>query len=94
MVQAIREHVTVETEGSIEIRHPELQPGSRAEVIVLLEPGRSRSADPSEGVLHEPIWKAAEQVSKALSPEEWAAVPRDLSKNLDHYLYGSPRDEE
>lgn len=94
MVQAIREHLTVETDGSIEIRHPELQPGSRAEVIILLEPGSARSAHSSELEEPQPIWKAAEQVSKALSPEEWAAVPRDLSKNLDHYLYGSPKDEE
>jgi Arc/MetJ-type ribon-helix-helix transcriptional regulator len=26
--------------------------------------------------------------------EEWSKVPADLSKNLDHYLYGSPKVSE
>ena len=36
MVAAIRHEVTVQPGGVIEIRSPELEPGSRAEVIVLL----------------------------------------------------------
>jgi hypothetical protein len=24
--------------------------------------------------------------------DEWAKVPPDLSKNVDHYLYGAPRE--
>jgi len=38
MVAAIRQLVTVKSGGVIEIRSPELEPGSRAEVIVLVEP--------------------------------------------------------
>ena len=37
MTQAIREHVTVEREGVIEIHHPGLSLGARAEVIVLVD---------------------------------------------------------
>jgi hypothetical protein len=37
MVGAIRQHVTVQPGGVIELRSSELQPGSRAEVIVLVE---------------------------------------------------------
>lgn len=31
---------------------------------------------------------AIDQLSASASTEEWAALPNDLSKNLDHYLYG------
>lgn len=37
MVAAIRQNVTVQPGGLIEVRSPELMPGARAEVIVLLE---------------------------------------------------------
>ena len=41
MTQAIREYVTVEREGVIEIHHPVLAVGTQAEIIVLVE----KSAD-------------------------------------------------
>jgi hypothetical protein len=37
MVHAIREHLTVEQEGVIEIHNPALSIGTKAEVIVLVE---------------------------------------------------------
>ena len=37
MTQAIREHVTVEREGVIEIHHPGLAIGTQAEIIVLVD---------------------------------------------------------
>jgi len=37
MVAAIRQQVTVQPGGLVEVRSPELQPGARAEVIVLVE---------------------------------------------------------
>ena len=37
MVQAIKEHVVVKEGGLIEIRRPELPPGTAAEVIVMIE---------------------------------------------------------
>ena len=30
-------------------------------------------------------------IAKGVPEEEWAQLPSDLSKNLDHYLYGSER---
>jgi len=41
-----------------------------------------------------PIWEALEELGKSIPAEEWAKVPRDLSKNLDHYLYGAPKVQE
>ncbi|MBE9181539.1 hypothetical protein IQ268_23535 [Oculatella sp. LEGE 06141] len=34
-----------------------------------------------------------EEVSAQVPREEWERLPNDLSKNLDHYLYGSPKAE-
>ncbi|NET31839.1 MAG: hypothetical protein F6K19_07530 [Cyanothece sp. SIO1E1] len=35
-----------------------------------------------------------DEISAQIAPEEWAKLPSDLSKNLDHYLYGAPRNEK
>ncbi len=37
MVLAIRQIATVSAEGSVNVRSPELAPGSRVEIIILLE---------------------------------------------------------
>lgn len=36
----------------------------------------------------------AEEISTQVPVEEWEKLPKDLSKTLNHYLYGSPKDEE
>jgi len=94
MVQAIREHVTVEKEGTIEIRHPDLATGLRAEVIVLVERPVSGAGRAGAEASVAPIWEAAAEMGRTVPEEEWAAVPPDLSRNLDHYLYGAPREDE
>jgi hypothetical protein len=40
------------------------------------------------------IWEIAEKISQQIPDEEWQKLPTDLSKNLDHYLYGSDKIEE
>jgi hypothetical protein len=34
-----------------------------------------------------------DEVNAEIPVEEWSKLPKDLSKNLDHYLYGSPKIE-
>jgi hypothetical protein len=34
------------------------------------------------------------QIHAQVPPEEWEKLPRDLSIDHDHYLYGSPKFEE
>jgi len=41
-----------------------------------------------------PFLQFVEEISAQIPKEEWAKLPSDLSKNIDHYLYGSPKDEE
>ena len=38
-----------------------------------------------------PIWEKLEEISKQVPKEEWDRLPPDLSDNLDHYIYGTPK---
>jgi antitoxin (DNA-binding transcriptional repressor) of toxin-antitoxin stability system len=38
-----------------------------------------------------PIDKVLAAIGRDVPDEDWSRVPTDLSKNLDHYLYGSPK---
>ena len=40
-----------------------------------------------------PIWQFALELGQTIPDEELAALPKDLARNLDHYLYGVPKDE-
>jgi len=35
-----------------------------------------------------------DQVNSEIPPQENTQLPKDLSKNIDHYLYGSSKQEE
>ena len=39
-------------------------------------------------------WEALSKLASEVPDEDWARIPADLSKNLDHYLYGAPRTAE
>jgi Arc/MetJ-type ribon-helix-helix transcriptional regulator len=41
-----------------------------------------------------PIWETIVRIGKEVPEGEWSRLPTDLSKNLDHYLYGSPKVSE
>jgi hypothetical protein len=38
-----------------------------------------------------PIWEIAKEIGAQIPAEEWARVPTDLARNLDHYLYGAAK---
>ena len=44
MVREIREELTIEEEGALEVHHPDLAAGARAEVIIRVEPAKSQPA--------------------------------------------------
>jgi len=41
-----------------------------------------------------PVWEVVAEIGASVPDREWARVPADLSKNVDHYLYGAAREEE
>jgi hypothetical protein len=38
--------------------------------------------------------KYAQQLMADVPEEDWADVPADLARNHEHYLYGSPKQEQ
>lgn len=76
-----------EYEGTWEelLQHAEECNGRRLRLTVLPEPAAKASADGLS--IEEKIMAHA-----ALIPEEeWRRLPADLTDNLDHYLYGTPK---
>ena len=41
-----------------------------------------------------PIWEVIVELGASVPDEEWAKVPTDGAKNLHHYLYGAPKEED
>ncbi len=39
------------------------------------------------------LWEKIEARGKRIPPEELANFPTDGARNLDHYLYGSPKQD-
>jgi hypothetical protein len=75
----------------------------RQEREVLALPGPSVTLDPvSEKPIKKipandfgrPIWDIIEEIGAQVPDSEWAKVPQDLATNLDHYLYGAPKQED
>jgi Arc/MetJ-type ribon-helix-helix transcriptional regulator len=56
----------------------------------------SRDATQHDAGNHDetPIWETVVRIGQEVPEREWSALPTDLSKNLDHYLYGSPKVSE
>ncbi len=91
----IRQRVTIQEGGTIEIHDPELPAGAEAEVVVTVGqdaqgPARYPEFDPTA----RPFWEEVLEIGASVPMEEWEKPPRDLAKNFDHYLYGHPKDEE
>lgn len=86
MVIAIRQVLTVRSNGILEIRDPELAPGTQAEVIVLLESGKFEGTGPVPAVNITPLlaWEAL-QNSMAIDARivaEWTRQAQDQRRTL------------
>ena len=71
------------------------------DVHVRPEPGESENGkelnsatEPQFAPSEMPLEDAIAEIMSSVPPEDWATLPEDLSDNLDHYLYGTPRDEK
>lgn len=53
-----------------------------------------QTADPTQSLSLPPFLQFVEEISAQVPREEWEKLPKDLSKNVDHYLYGAPKEEE
>jgi hypothetical protein len=50
------------------------------------------SSHPSPGLPS--FLQFVEEISAQVPREEWKKLPKDLSKNIDHYLYGLSKDKK
>ena len=55
------------------------------------KPARRQEPRPKKGPLS--LWERLAAIGQRIPPEERAAHPRDGARNLEHYLYGAPREE-
>ena len=47
----------------------------------------------SEAGEPEDVWALAARLRAEVPEEEWGKLPPDLATNVDHYLYGAPKEE-
>jgi Arc/MetJ-type ribon-helix-helix transcriptional regulator len=38
-----------------------------------------------------PLWERAAELRQSIPAEEWDKLPTDGARQLDHYIYGSPK---
>ena len=72
-----------------------LPPNKQQEAQRLLDTlaGAPGSEPRGTGVDRRPIWEIVEEVNAGLPADTWDKVPTDGSINLDHYLYGAPKQQ-
>jgi hypothetical protein len=72
-----------------------LPPNKQQEALRLLDTlaGASRSEPNGTGLDRRPIWEVVEGINAGLPADTWDNVPTDGSINLDHYLYGAPKQQ-
>jgi hypothetical protein len=41
-----------------------------------------------------PFWQRIMEMGAEVPDEEWQKLPPDFARNAEHYMYGTPRDDE
>ncbi len=54
-------------------------------------PEQSATGEPPPAKAYKPIWEVADDIRKSIPAEEWAKLPVDGARQIDHYIYGSPK---
>jgi hypothetical protein len=92
ITEALREHAS----RRLHLRgRGEFQRGGKLKRIVSVKQLRVKPArEKTHDATATPIWEIIEEIGASVPAAEWAKVPTDLARNLDHYLYGSPKVKE
>lgn len=101
-MQAFEATGTIDAQGQLSLDQPlEVAHSSRVRVIVLLSEGERASSNgdqtapcESQDFSAQSFLSMIDEIRAQVPDEEWKKLPTDLSKNVDHYLYGSPKVEE
>lgn len=97
-MQAFEVTGTINSVGQLTLDQPlQVDYSGQVKVIVLLPEANQSSPEANHqtepAATARPIWERVDQISAQVPIEDWSSLPQDLSKNLDHYLYGSPKTE-
>ena len=68
-----------------------LPPNKQQEALRLLDTLATGAS--SEAPDRRSIWEVVEEINAGLPADTWENVPTDGSINLDHYLYGAPKQQ-
>lgn len=89
VTKALREHRTLRLEV---MGRGEFSPTGKLLRITQVEDLRSRPAgELSYDATAPPIEDLLEELAAEVPEEDWQKLPPDLTDNLDHYLYGTPK---
>ena len=70
-----------------------LPPEKQQEALRLLNILATGASSEGTDVERRPIWEVVDEINAGLPADTWANVPTDGSINLDHYLYGAPKQQ-
>ncbi len=68
-----------------------LPPDKQQEALRLLNSLAAGTSSEERGVDRRSIWEVVDEINAGLPADTWENVPTDGSINLDHYLYGAPK---
>ena len=70
-----------------------LPPEKQQEALRLLDTLATGASSERTDVDRRPIWEVVDEINAGLPADTWENVPTDGSINLDHYLYGAPKQQ-
>ena len=91
VTEALREHASrrLRVKGTADY-HPD---GRIKGVTRVTQLSIQAAGEPPYDGSAKPIWEVIAEIGATVPEEEWAKVPADLASNLDHYLYGTPKQQ-
>lgn len=70
-----------------------LPPNKQREALRLLNSLATDDSSDHTDVDRRSIWEVVDEINAGLPADTWENVPTDGSVNLDHYLYGAPKQQ-
>lgn len=92
VTEALREHSSrrLRVNGVAEF----LPAGEVKGIIKVKELTIQPAGEPAFDAGARPVWEVVAELGSKLPANEWDKVPADAARNLEHYLYGAPKDGE
>lgn len=70
-----------------------LAPDKQQEALRLLDTLATSPSSEGTGVDRRPIWEVVDEINAGLPADTWENVPTNGSIDLNHYLYGAPKQQ-